>query len=52
MSSVHPDYNILAGWLIISNHHKTTSASFVKTMKKLCNDIDLDGDINQLISNE
>ena len=32
MSSTHPDYNILAGRLIISNHHKSTSPSKVLKM--------------------
>ena len=52
MSSIHPDYNILAGRLIISNHQKSTSASFVKTMKKLYNNVDSEGNANQLVSFE
>ena len=51
MSSIHPDYNILAGRLIISNHHKSTCASFVKTMKRLYNNIDNDTS-NPLVSHE
>ena len=35
LSIQHPDYNILAGRLIISNHHKNTSSSFFSVMKKL-----------------
>lgn len=35
MSSIHPDYNVLAGRIIISNHHKNTSASFSDVMTKL-----------------
>jgi ribonucleotide reductase alpha subunit len=35
MSSVHPDYNILAGRITISNHHKNTSASFYEVMELL-----------------
>ena len=35
MSSIHYDYGTLASRLIISNHHRNTTASFVKTMKKL-----------------
>ncbi len=34
-STRHPDYNILAGRLIVSLHHKQTEKSFSKTMKKL-----------------
>ena len=25
MATIHPDYNVLAGRLVIANHHKTTS---------------------------
>ena len=35
LSSTHPDYNILAGRLIISNHQKNTSSSFTVTMSNL-----------------
>ena len=35
MSSVHPDYNILAGRIIVSNHHKNTSDSFSQVMDEL-----------------
>ena len=52
MSSIHPDYNILAGRLIISNHQKGTSSSFVKTMKKLYNNVDNEGNTNPLVSCE
>jgi ribonucleoside-diphosphate reductase alpha chain len=35
MASIHPDYSILAGSIIISNHHKNTSDSFVDVMSNL-----------------
>jgi len=35
MASIHYDYSTLASRLIISNHHRNTSDSFSKTMKKL-----------------
>ena len=35
MSSIHPDYNILAGRITVSNHHKNTSDSFVDVMTQL-----------------
>jgi ribonucleotide reductase alpha subunit len=35
LSIQHPDYNTLAGRLIISNHHKNTNSSFFLVMKKL-----------------
>jgi ribonucleoside-diphosphate reductase alpha subunit len=35
MSSIHPEYNILASRIIISNHHRNTSVSFVYVMNQL-----------------
>jgi ribonucleoside-diphosphate reductase alpha chain len=35
MASIHPDYNVLAGSIIISNHHRNTSESFVEVMTQL-----------------
>ena len=35
MSSLHPEYNILAGRITVSNHHKNTSNSFVDVMQQL-----------------
>ena len=35
MSSIHPEYNILAGRITVSNHHKNTSNSFVEVMQQL-----------------
>ena len=35
LSIQHPDYNTLAGRLIVSNHHKNTNSSFFSVMKKL-----------------
>ena len=35
LASTHPDYNILAGRILISNHQKNTSASFSDVMTKL-----------------
>jgi ribonucleotide reductase alpha subunit len=35
MSSIHPDYNILASRVIISNHHKDTPNTFSKAMNLL-----------------
>jgi ribonucleoside-diphosphate reductase alpha subunit len=52
MSSIHPDYNILAGRILISNHHKNTEPSFVKVIKKLYNHVDKNGKHSPLISTE
>ena len=35
MASIHPDYNILAGRITVSNHHKNTSNSFKDVMTTL-----------------
>jgi len=35
MASIHPDYNILAGRITVSNHHKNTSSSFKDVMTSL-----------------
>ena len=40
MSTIHPDYSILAGRLTVSNHQKNTSSSFVETMNTLYNNKD------------
>jgi ribonucleoside-diphosphate reductase alpha subunit len=37
MTSIHSDYNVLAGRIIISNHQKNTSSSFSETMTMLYN---------------
>ena len=37
MSSIHPDYNILAGHVTVSNHHKNTKSSFLEVMEELYN---------------
>ena len=52
MSSIHPDYNLLAGRIMISNHHRNTIPSFVKTVKKLFTNVDKKGVISPLVSNE
>jgi ribonucleoside-diphosphate reductase alpha chain len=52
MSSVHPDYSVLAGRIMISNHHRNTTQSFVKTIKKLFNNIDQNGMSSPLVSSE
>ncbi len=37
MASIHPDYNVLAGRIIVSNHHKNTTESFRCVMEQLYN---------------
>jgi ribonucleotide reductase alpha subunit len=35
LASTNPDYNILAGRIVVSNHHKNTEPSFSNVMKQL-----------------
>jgi len=50
MSTIHPDYNVLAGRIVVSNHHKNTSASFVEVMNKLYSFKDKHGESSPLVS--
>jgi len=52
MSSIHTDYNILAGRIVVSNHHKNTSNSFSEVMSKLYNYLDKQEKSSPLISEE
>lgn len=52
MSSIHPDYNILAGRIAVSNHHKNTSASFVDVMTRLYNNRDKHDKHSPIITEE
>jgi len=40
MSSIHPDYNTLAGRIIVSNHQKNTDDKFSKVIAKLYKNTD------------
>jgi len=51
-STQHPDYNVLAGRIVISNHQKNTDSSFSYIMESLYNFIDVKGKHSPLISNE
>ena len=35
MSSIHPDYNKLAGYIVVSNHQKNTQPLFSEVMNSL-----------------
>lgn len=52
LSSTHPDYNILAGRIIISNHQKNTSESFSSVMEELYLFKDKHGKESSLVSDE
>jgi ribonucleoside-diphosphate reductase alpha chain len=51
-STQHPDYNVLAGWILISNHQKNTEPSFSYIMESLYNFTDVNGNHAPLISKE
>ena len=52
MSSIHPDYNTLAGKITVSNHHKNTSDTFSCVMKQLYDYTDKHGKHSPLVSKE
>ena len=52
MSSIHPDYNILAGRITVSNHHKNTTDSFVNSMTQLYSYQDKHDKQSPLVSDE
>jgi len=52
MSSIHPDYNTLAGRITVSNHHKNTSDTFSYVVKQLYDYIDKHGKHSPLVSKE
>ena len=52
MASVHPEYNTLAGRIIVSNHHKNTQNSFCDAMSQLYNYRDKHDKQSPLISHE
>jgi ribonucleotide reductase alpha subunit len=52
LASMHPDYNTLAGWIMVSNHQKNTSASFSDVMQKLYLYRDKHDNSSPLVSDE
>jgi ribonucleotide reductase alpha subunit len=40
LASTHPDYNVLAGRIAVSSHHKNTPGSFLKVVSQLYNHLD------------
>ena len=52
MSSIHPDYNKLAGYIVVSNHQKNTNPLFSDVMKSLYFFNDKHGQHKPLISHE
>ena len=52
LASTHPDYNTLAGRIVVSNHHRSTSTSFSKVMRQLYDFKDGHGNNCPMISKE
>ena len=52
LASTHPDYNTLAGRIVVSNHHRNTSASFSDVMRQLYEFKDANGKTCPMISDE
>jgi ribonucleoside-diphosphate reductase alpha chain len=52
LASTHPDYNVLASRITISNHHKNTADSFCKVMTQLYEYKDKHGQQSPLVSQE
>ncbi len=52
MSTVHPDYGILSGALVISNLHKKTTSSFSKAMSEIYNFKDINNQHTPLVSSD
>uniref|UniRef100_A0A6C0IPZ3 ribonucleoside-diphosphate reductase n=1 Tax=viral metagenome TaxID=1070528 RepID=A0A6C0IPZ3_9ZZZZ len=52
LASTHPDYNVLAGRIIVSNQHKNTSASFYQVIKELYNNTDIHGKQSPIVTKE
>jgi len=52
MSSIHPDYNVLAGRIVVSNHQKNTDPCFSNVITKLYTFVDKQGTHTPLVSRE
>jgi len=52
LSTMHPDYGIIAGRIFVSNHQKNTLSSFYETMSKLYFFTDITGKHCPLISEQ
>ena len=52
LSSTHPDYNTLAGRIVVSNHQKNTCSSFVEVITQLHDYLDKHGKPAPLVSED
>ena len=52
MSTQHPDYGVLAGRIVVSNHQKNTKACFYEIIKELYEFKDVHGNHSPLVNKE
>jgi ribonucleotide reductase alpha subunit len=52
LSTLHPDYSILASRIFVSNHHKNTNSSFTEVMRFLWENKDVNNNDSPIISND
>ena len=52
MASTHPDYNILAGRIVVSNHHKNTSSTLFEVISELYNNKDVHNRDSPIVTKE
>ena len=52
MATQHPDYGVLAGRIVVSNHQKNTISCFCEIINELYNFKDVHGNHSPLVSNE
>jgi len=52
LASTHPDYNVLAGRIVVSNHQKNTSSSFSQVMYDLYHFQDVHGNPSPMIAKD
>ncbi len=52
LATTHPDYELLASRILISNHHKNTDDNYLNVVKKLYNYKDIHGAHSPIVSEE
>ena len=52
MASTHPDYNVLAGRIVVSNHHKNTSSTLFEVTGELYNNKDVHNKHSPIVTKE
>jgi len=52
LSTQHPDYGVLAGRIVVSNHQKNTSPSFQQVVEQLFQFRDVKGESSPLVTSE